>query len=145
MYDVRKPCECCKNHDDSCNRTVSTDANNIKAGEWPRSSWHIVGTLYAVEPKQRDVDGQMQLKLKLMSACPNDQFTYHVEGCTAPVDVVETHEALCCWNMDETSFIYGHNVTQYCTPWLVNEWVQNMQLLGSATKQGLGTARQRYP
>lgn len=27
----------------------------MKAGEWPRSDWHRVGTLYAVELK-RDVD-----------------------------------------------------------------------------------------
>ena len=30
---------------------ASTDADNVKAGEWPRSGWHMVGTLYA---KQRD-------------------------------------------------------------------------------------------
>jgi hypothetical protein len=32
---------------------ASTDADNIKAGGWPRSGWHMVD---AVEPKQRDVN-----------------------------------------------------------------------------------------
>jgi hypothetical protein len=30
---------------------ASTNAEDVKAGEWSRSSWHMVGTLYAIELK----------------------------------------------------------------------------------------------
>lgn len=30
---------------------ASTDADSVKAGEWPHFGWHMVWTLYAIESK----------------------------------------------------------------------------------------------
>ena len=49
-------------------------------------------------------------------------------------------EALCCWNTDETSLIYGHNVIN--APWLVNEWVQKHATTG---QRGKARSRNRSP
>jgi hypothetical protein len=56
MYHVRKPVSASKIMLAVATAPASTDADNVKEGEWPRSGWHMVRTLYAVDPKQRDVD-----------------------------------------------------------------------------------------